>query len=84
MTTQSPSRATLQDALSVIDAAHDLTGKRKQDLRSAVRLAAKVLGAEPQLIAADPAIEVFTNGIGTMTLTKIVRVDNNAGKTIAS
>ena len=54
MTTQSPSRATLQDVLSAIDGAHDLTGKRKQDLRSAVRLAAKVLGAEPQLIAADP------------------------------
>lgn len=54
MTTSNPSRATLQDVLSAIDGAKDITGKRKQDLRSAVRLVAKALGAEPQLMVADP------------------------------
>lgn len=69
MTNQSPSRATLQDVLSAIDSAHDLSGKRKQDLRSAVRLAAKVLGAEPQLIAADPrAIGRRLDGISHLSL----------------
>ena len=54
MSQPSPSRATLQDVLTAIDAAPGLTGRRKQDMRSAVRLVAKVLGAEPQFIAADP------------------------------
>ena len=54
MTTTTPSRATLQDVLTAIDTAQDITGKRKQDMRSAVRLAAKVIGAEPHMIAADP------------------------------
>lgn len=54
MTIQSPSHATLQDVLNAIDGVPTLTGKRKQDLRSAVRLTAKVLNAEPYLIAADP------------------------------
>jgi hypothetical protein len=49
MTTSTPSRASLRDVLSAIDGARDLTGKRKQDLRSAVRLAAKALGTEPHL-----------------------------------
>ena len=69
MTTQSRSRATLQDVLSAIDGADELTGKRKQDLRSAVRLAAKVIGAEPQLIAADPrAIGRRLDGISHLSL----------------
>ena len=54
MTTSTPSRTTLQDVLDAIDSASGITGKRKQDLRSAVRLAARVLGQEPHLIAADP------------------------------
>ena len=54
MTTQTLSRATLQDVLIAIDGALDITAKRKQDLRSAVRLVAKVLGAETHLIVADP------------------------------
>jgi integrase len=69
MTTHSPSRATLRDVLSAIDNAEELTGKRKQDLRSAVRLAARVLGAEPQLIAADPrAIGRRLDGISHLSL----------------
>ena len=69
MTTQSPSRATLQDVLSAIDSANDLSGKRKQDLRSAVRLASKVLGTEPQLIVADPrAIGRRLDGISHLSL----------------
>ena len=54
MTTQTLSRATLQDVLIAIDGALDITAKRKQDLRSAVRLVAKVLDAETHLIVADP------------------------------
>lgn len=54
MSQPTPSRATLRDVLFAIDGTLGLTDKRKQDLRSAVRLAAKVLGAEPQRIAADP------------------------------
>lgn len=54
MTIQHPSRATLQDVLNAIDSTGNIASKRKQDMRSAVRLAAKVIGAEPQMIAADP------------------------------
>lgn len=54
MTTLDLSRATLQDALNAVDAAQDLSQKRKQDLRSAIRLVAKVLEHEPYLIPADP------------------------------
>ena len=54
MSTSAPSRATLQDVLNAIDNSLDVTVKRKQDLRSAVRLVAKVLGHEPHLIVADP------------------------------
>ena len=54
MSQPNPSRATLQVVLTAIDTAPGLTGRRKQDMRSAVRLVAKVLGAEPHLIAADP------------------------------
>lgn len=54
MTSKTPSRATLQDVLNAINGAENITDKRKQDMRSAVRLAAKVIGAEPQMITADP------------------------------
>ena len=54
MTQNTASRATLQDVLNAIDGATDITGKRKQDLRSAVRLAAKAFGTEPHFVAADP------------------------------
>ena len=54
MTIQTPSRATLQDVLRAIDKATDITTRRKQDMRSAVRLVAKTLGTEPHLIPADP------------------------------
>ena len=54
MTTTTPSRATLQDLLTAVDTAQDITAKRKQDMRSAVRLAARVIGAELHMIAADP------------------------------
>ena len=54
MSTPKSSRATLQDVLKAIDVAPGLSTKRKQDLRSALRLIAKVLGADPQLIVADP------------------------------
>jgi hypothetical protein len=37
-----------------------------------------------RLKTAYPAIDVYINGIGAVALTKIVIVDNNAGKTIAS
>ncbi|MEO8656240.1 MAG: hypothetical protein ABI409_19110, partial [Ramlibacter sp.] len=69
MTTQCPSRATLEDVLSAIDEVEGLTGKRKQDQRSAVRLAAKAIGAEPHLIAADPrAIGRRLKGISHVSL----------------
>lgn len=68
MTISTPSRANLQDVLSAIDGACDITAKRKQDLRSAVRLVAKILGAEPQLIAADPrAIGRRLDGISAIS-----------------
>jgi hypothetical protein len=54
MTQNTASRATLQDVLTAIDSASGITGKRKQDLRSAVRLAAKVLDQAPHEVAADP------------------------------
>ena len=54
MSTPNPSRATLKDVLVAIDEAPGVSGRRKQDLRSAVRLVAKVLGADPKVIAADP------------------------------
>ena len=54
MTIPAASRATLQDVLDAIDSAPAITGKRKQDLRSAVRLAAKVLGQQPHEVAAYP------------------------------
>ncbi len=54
MTISTASRATLQDVLTAIDTAPDVTGKRKQDLRSAVRLTAKLLGQAPHDVAADP------------------------------
>ena len=54
MSIPSPSRGTLQDVLNAIEAAPDVTAKRKQDLRSAVRLVVKVLGTQPELLVADP------------------------------
>jgi integrase len=54
LATQNPSRASLQDVLAAIDLEQGLPPKRRQDLRSAVRLVAKVMEREPQLIAADP------------------------------
>ena len=54
MSNQAASRATLQTVLVAIDEATNITGKRKQDLRSAIRLVAKILEMEPHLILADP------------------------------
>ena len=54
MSTIASSRATLGEVITLISNA-DLPERQKQDLRSAVRTAAKLLGAEPEAIAADPA-----------------------------
>jgi integrase len=55
MTTANHSRATLDDVIALISNA-ELTGRKKQDLRSAVKTVAKLLGAEPASIAAEPAL----------------------------
>ena len=55
MSSTAPSRAHLGDVIVLISKA-DLTERQNQDLRSAVRTVAKVLGAEPEAIAADPAL----------------------------
>jgi integrase len=55
MTTANHSRATLDDVIALISNA-ELTGRKKQDLRSAVKTVAKLLGAEVANIAADPAL----------------------------
>jgi hypothetical protein len=48
------SRATLADVISLISRA-DFPHRRKEELRSAVRTVARLLGIEPAAIAADPA-----------------------------
>src|SRR6516225_12378806 len=48
------SRATLADVILMISQA-DLPGRRKEELRSAVRTVARLLGTEPAAIASDPA-----------------------------
>ena len=48
------SRITLEDVLKAIDTQVNLGAKRKQDMRSAVRLTAQVIGTEPGAITADP------------------------------
>ena len=55
MTAGNPSRATLADLISLISNA-EITERQKQDLRSAVNTVAKVLGADPAALAADPAL----------------------------
>ena len=52
MTTQPPSRSTLADVLAAVLAA-DLPPRRKQDLASAIRTVAKVIGRTPGDIDAD-------------------------------
>lgn len=54
MTIPKPSRVTFADLIPLISNA-DLTDRQKQDLRSAVRTAAKALGAAPEDISADVA-----------------------------
>jgi hypothetical protein len=49
-----PSRASLEDAISLISQS-DFTDRQKQDLHSAVRTIARLLGAEPNAIPAQPA-----------------------------
>jgi integrase len=49
-----PSRASLEDAISLISQS-DFTDRQKQDMRSAVRTVARLLGAEPSAIPAAPA-----------------------------
>src|SRR6266566_9971086 len=53
MSTTLPSRATLADVILSISQA-ELPERRKQELRSAVRTVAKLLGSDPAAIAADP------------------------------
>jgi hypothetical protein len=48
------SRATLADVILLISRA-DFPDRRKEELRSAVRTVARLLGSEPAAIAADPA-----------------------------
>ena len=48
------SRATLADVILLISRA-DFRDRRKEELRSAVRTVARLLGTEPAAIAADPA-----------------------------
>jgi hypothetical protein len=53
MSTTAPSRATLTDVIDLISKA-DLPERQKQDMRSAVRTIAKLLGTEPAAIAVEP------------------------------
>jgi hypothetical protein len=48
------SRASLADLILLISNA-DLPGRRREELRSAVRTVARLLGTDPAAIAADPA-----------------------------
>ncbi len=54
MSTSTASRITLADLISLISKAN-LTDRQKSDYRSAVKTAAKVIGADPDAIEADPA-----------------------------
>ena len=54
MTTPNASRATLSHVIALISHA-EISDRQKQDLRSAVNTVAKLLGADPANIAADPA-----------------------------
>jgi hypothetical protein len=54
MSMMSPSRASLADVIVLISQA-DLPGRRKEELRSAVRTVARLLETEPSTITADPA-----------------------------
>lgn len=49
-----PSRASLEDVISLISRV-DFTDRQKQDMRSAVRTVARLIGAEAASIAAEPA-----------------------------
>jgi integrase len=54
MSSSTPSRANLEDVISLISQS-DFTDRQKQDVRSAVRTVARILGAEPNAIPAEPA-----------------------------
>src|SRR5262249_5808725 len=54
MSMTSPSRASLADVIALISQAN-LSGRQKEELRSAVRTGARLLDGEPANIAADPA-----------------------------
>ena len=54
MSPLNPSRASLADVISLISQS-DFTDRQKQDMRSAVRTVARLLGAEPGAIPAEPA-----------------------------
>ena len=53
MTVSAPSRINLADLIALIEAAN-LAPLQKRDCLSAVRTVARLLGAEPAAIAADP------------------------------
>jgi integrase len=55
MTTEHHSRATLADLIFLISKAK-ITDRQKQDLRSAVKTAAKLIGDDPAAIRADPLL----------------------------
>ena len=54
MSSSAPSRTSLDDVISLISQS-DFTDRQKQDMRSAVRTVARILGAEPNAIPAEPA-----------------------------
>jgi integrase len=54
MSTAAASRGTLADLVVLISEAN-ISGRQKQDLRSAVRTVARLLGGAPEKILADPA-----------------------------
>ena len=53
MSIQTPSRATLQTVLDAVRADPNLTSRQRQDMLSAVRTVARLLGSPPQAIALD-------------------------------
>lgn len=53
MSTPSPSRASLLTVLDVVHADPNLTSRQRQDMLSAVRTVARLLGSPPQAIALD-------------------------------
>ena len=87
-TSRAPSGPTLGDVLTAVTSAIDLTKSQRQDIASAVRTVARVLGKPPESVPADPPLlarrlaEVMPIAIG-MTKGRWANVRSLAGKALA-